>query len=238
MGATLIPEYYTEKLNLFVAEAPIVDLKHSESTLLHLVADFESEIGFWVKLFGIYNIIPPLWLEEEAATKFCHWFSFICKELIGIFADMDPHVDNLDRGEVYLSNFPSGSGYMTFLHYAQIMNSGNFARYDYGNKKNKDHYGKKGDPPLYDLSAMKVPTALIAGSLDKLGDPRDVEWLYDTIKDTAPVVFYHEYYLGHASFAIAKDMSWFEVDVVYLLNQYATNDFATTSVDDSAELLQ
>mmetsp|Transcript_34159 Transcript_34159/g.24676 ORF Transcript_34159/g.24676 Transcript_34159/m.24676 type:complete len:119 (+) Transcript_34159:939-1295(+) len=118
------------------------------------------------------------------------------------------------------------------------MNSGNFARYDYGNRKNKDHYGKKGDPPLYDLSAIKVPTALIAGSLDKLGDPRDVEWLNDTIKDTAPVVFYHEYYLGHASFAIAKDMSWFEVDVVYLLNQYATNDFDSTTVDDSVELLQ
>lgn len=66
--------------------------------------------------------------------------------------------------------------------------------------------------------------------LDKLGDERDVDWLYDTIKDTAPVVFYHQYYLGHASFAIAKDMSWFEVDVVYLLKEYATNDAATETI--------
>jgi len=193
-------------------------LKHSESTLLHLIADFESELGTMAKLFHVYNIIPPLWLEEEAAATFCGIFGFICREIIGIFADMDPRVDNLDRGKVYLSDFPSGSGYRNFIHYAQIMNSGRFARYDYGNRKNKDHYGQKGDPPLYDLNAIKVPTALIGGQLDKLGDVQDVDWLYDTIKDTAPVVFYHQYYLGHASFAIAKDMSWFEVDVVYLLN--------------------
>jgi hypothetical protein len=34
------------------------------------------------------------------------------------------------------------------------------------------------------------------------------------------VIFFHSYYLGHMSFAIAKDMSWFTVDVMALLNHY------------------
>ena len=38
------------------------------------------------------------------------------------------------------------------------------------------------------------------------------------MKDT--VIFYHQYYLGHMSFAIAKDMSWFTVDVMAIVNHY------------------
>ena len=34
------------------------------------------------------------------------------------------------------------------------------------------------------------------------------------------VIFNHQYYLGHMSFAIAKDMSWFEVDLMAILNHY------------------
>jgi len=39
------------------------------------------------------------------------------------------------------------------------------------------------------------------------------------------VIFYNTYYLGHMSFAIGKDMSWFSVDAMHILGQYATNDF-------------
>ena len=51
-----------------------------------------------------------------------------------------------------------------------------------------------------------------------MADPKDVEWTYNQMKDT--VFFYHQYYLGHMSFAIAKDMSWFDVDVMAIVNHY------------------
>ena len=59
---------------------------------------------------------------------------------------------------------------------------------------------------------------MLGGQLDKLADPKDVAWTHDQMKST--VIFYHQYYLGHMSFAIAKDMSWFDVDVMAIINHY------------------
>ena len=59
---------------------------------------------------------------------------------------------------------------------------------------------------------------MLGGEKDLLADPKDVEWTYQQLKDIT--VFYHQYYLGHMSFAIAKDMSWFDVDVMAILNHY------------------
>ena len=50
-----------------------------------------------------------------------------------------------------------------------------------------------------------------------MADPTDVLW---TLSQLKTVIFSHEYYLGHMSFAIAKDMSWFDVDVMAILNHY------------------
>jgi hypothetical protein len=41
------------------------------------------------------------------------------------------------------------------------------------------------------------------------------------------IVFHKEYPLGHGSFSLAKDMSWFSGDVVDLINKYKTNVFDT-----------
>jgi hypothetical protein len=71
---------------------------------------------------------------------------------------------------------------------------------------------------------------LFGGSLDELGDPTDVEWLNSILAPQNSVIYYHTYYLGHMSFAIAKDMSWFSVDAVYLLNKYATNTASAKNI--------
>ena len=56
-----------------------------------------------------------------------------------------------------------------------------------------------------------------------MGDLTDIEILSRQITDT--VVFEKTYTLGHGSFMIAKDMSWFSGDIVNLIKQYATNEF-------------
>jgi hypothetical protein len=82
-------------------------------------------------------------------------------------------------------------------------------------KKNIKHYGQP-TPPKYDLSLLDFPIAIFGGKKDLMADPKDVEWTYNQLKKS--VIFYHQYYLGHMSFAIAKDMSWFSVDVISILN--------------------
>jgi len=65
---------------------------------------------------------------------------------------------------------------------------------------------------------LKFPLAVFSGSKDLLADPKDVAWTVAQMKDT--IIFDHEYYLGHMSFAIAKDMSFFTVDTMAILNHY------------------
>jgi len=64
-----------------------------------------------------------------------------------------------------------------------------------------------------------VPIALFGGLEDELGDPTDVEWLRNRLGDN--VVFYKQYpFLGHMTFAIGIDMSFFQVDAMALIKQY------------------
>jgi len=50
-----------------------------------------------------------------------------------------------------------------------------------------------------------------------LADPKDVKWTAGQLKKN--LVFNHEYYMGHMTFAIGKEMSFFTVDVMHILNK-------------------
>jgi len=54
----------------------------------------------------------------------------------------------------------------------------------------------------------------------------DNEWLVTQLQEDV-VVHNKVYPLGHLSFALAKDMSYFTDDVMDLVNQYATNSFSS-----------
>lgn len=82
---------------------------------------------------------------------------------------------------------------------------------------NNAKYGQP-TPPDYDLGLLNFPLAVMSGSKDLLADPKDVAWTVAQMKDT--LIFNHEYYLGHMSFAVAKNMSFFTVDTMAILNHY------------------
>lgn len=59
---------------------------------------------------------------------------------------------------------------------------------------------------------------MYVGTYDKLVVPEDAEWLRDQLGDT--VVHYAEYPLGHGTFVIGKDMTWFTQDAMKIISQY------------------
>jgi len=75
-------------------------------------------------------------------------------------------------------------------------------------------------PPLIDISKLegKVPIAMFVGLGDELADTTDNEYARDLMGNA--VVFYHEYNLGHMSFLVAKDMSFFTVDAMTIIKKY------------------
>ena len=80
-----------------------------------------------------------------------------------------------------------------------------------------DHYGQK-TAPDYDLSLIQTPLAFFSGYYDQLSVPDDVKWTAAHVNHT--LVFEHQYPLGHGSFVVAKDMSYFQVDAMAVINSY------------------
>ncbi|XP_072399740.1 lipase 3-like isoform X2 [Diabrotica undecimpunctata] len=70
------------------------------------------------------------------------------------------------------------------LHYAQLILSGNFQKYDYGPKVNKEKYNIS-SPPLYNIQNIKYPVALFSGKTDKLVTPEDVKLLAKILPNVA-----------------------------------------------------
>ena len=103
----------------------------------------------------------------------------ICEKQNEGFFDFVGEIDEVTRIADKAAHGPAGSGWRCLVHYGQIIAAKQFQRYDYGSKsENKKHYGQE-TPPLYDLSKIEVPMALATGTVDKLADKQDIQWLLD-----------------------------------------------------------
>ena len=189
------------------------------------------------KRIGCTNLMPFGGMSGHVSELFCDAFRSLCDDLMAMFADADPTIDQ--RWDVFMSNSPAGSGYRNILHYSQLANltdeQYNFQRYDHlEDGENQRRYGQPTPPPL-DLSNIKFPVALMSGSEDLLADPTDVKFAIKELNHT--LVFDKEYYLGHGSFAIAKNMSYFTVDAMTLINiRNGKSDMTCDSEFDSTNV--
>lgn len=225
VGAALDPDYYEAKFDLMVALAPIARLTHHQSIPFALLApQWKVLQDIIVHELGIYDWIHPYTWESMVLESVCgtlpvvqHW----CELLLELISDSNVEVDDFDRMETYLTHVPGGAPYKSIVHYAQIIDSGKFQRFDCGTEAaNKAKYGSS-TPPEYPLDQIptSIPIAMFAGRLDLLGNPTDVHWLKRQLGDR--VVFFKEYELGHLSFSVAKDMSYWTRDAMKLLKEYA-----------------
>ena len=107
---------------------------------------------------------------------------------------------------VYLDNIPAGSSTRPFVHYAQLhLRDREFRKYDYGSQEgNMAHYGQP-EPPLYDLSKVKVPTALFLGDKDDLATVADGQHLGKVLPCVSLVHVVDFEGFTHLDFSIAID---------------------------------
>ena len=77
----------------------------------------------------------------------------------------DESIHNLDRLAVENMHTPVGAGYRNDIHYAQIIKSKRFQRFDFGKEINLQKYGNE-FPPEYDLSKINVKMAIATGDVD------------------------------------------------------------------------
>jgi hypothetical protein len=75
-----MPDYYAEKLNLFVALAPIGITHNMDNPRLQKYAPDWRLIQIAAEKAGAYNIIGVNWWEEESLMVFCSIFEGFCEE--------------------------------------------------------------------------------------------------------------------------------------------------------------
>jgi hypothetical protein len=174
-------------VNLFVALAPVAATCNLGPKVLSVAAEHIKEIELTVvDGLHIYNVIPPIPTGIEVAEVICQlpYVREICIEI----GKVGPNgVDDAHAVEVVASNVPAGAGWKNWAYYGQMLHDKKgFRLYDYGHKQNEKIYGQE-EPLTVPLQHYNVPTALLSGSMDVLGDPTDVAWLSEQIDSS--VVF-------------------------------------------------
>jgi hypothetical protein len=96
-GATLKPDYYSSKVNLFVALAPIAYLSHTTCQPFQTLSQRWWLVEKVVERMGAYDLMSPTWFEDQAVVEFCHIFGGICDGVLKAFMDTNTEVDNLTR---------------------------------------------------------------------------------------------------------------------------------------------
>uniref|UniRef100_A0AC34R737 Lipase n=1 Tax=Panagrolaimus sp. JU765 TaxID=591449 RepID=A0AC34R737_9BILA len=167
---------FAEKISAFFALAPVTTVAHIRGLMAFIGARFGSKMGKIIEIFGAYDFLPSGFFEKLFAYVICgeKWFKNpLCSNLLFQIAGPDSKDINMTRVMIYMDHTPAGSSTKNVVHWAQMVASGKFCKYDYGTK-NQEFYGQP-TAPEYNISKLRIPTYLYYSADDWLADPLDVE---------------------------------------------------------------
>lgn len=174
------PEY-NEKIELFAAMGPVTTVTHMRSPIRYL-APFVENAGAVFALFGEYDFLPSNGLMKLIAGTLCLFEESrsLCENVIFFICGPEGPQLNKTRLPVLVSHTPAGTSVRNMVHYAQLVMSERFQKFDFGKARNQVRYGQD-TPPAYNLSRVSAPVALYWSRGDWLADPKDVSQLRDRL---------------------------------------------------------
>jgi pimeloyl-ACP methyl ester carboxylesterase len=203
-GMSLTARPYADKINLFVALAPVAYVGHSTSLLLRLLADFD--VANWIDDFGILSFLEDDWLVHLVADA-CPDIGDLCEDILGAvlgYGNMSNFA--LDLYPSITQYTPGGTSTSNLIHWAQEVDSNNFQMHDFGPTINIEFYHQL-TPPMYNLSAYPatLPTVLVSGGVDALADPTDVARLVAELPAAAVIEHINVPNYAHMDFCWGLD---------------------------------
>ena len=139
-------EFWKERLNLWVALAPVTKLDHCKSLLMQELSKFESLVESTLNFLHVYDLLGG---PASAGTKIaCGTFPWICQFGEGFLITQNPTLDDPERFQVYMGHFPAGASTQSLMHYAQMLKSKTWKLYDWGKKTNNEKYGQDTPPEV------------------------------------------------------------------------------------------
>jgi len=172
-----------EKIDIMFALGPVAHVNHMLTPVRYLTP-FAAATKLTLDLAGVYELFPSTIIKDHNSSIYSSLLSNE-NDLTGdsnktsctsnwpwALGVLHPY----DSEDLICSHSPSGTSSTNVLHFAQCVNHGTFARFDYGKIENLKHY-RQTTPPSYDLSKVRAPVILMWGQRDWLADPVDVAWL-------------------------------------------------------------
>jgi pimeloyl-ACP methyl ester carboxylesterase len=175
---------FAKKIKKFYALAPMATMSHVKGPL-RWVAPFTGALKRVFELVGMDEFQPNAWLMEQTAKYFCANVvtKLVCKSSLFLIGGPDSHQLNATRLPVYLSHSPGGTSTRNIVHIGQLINSGKFQAFDFGDKKKNQERYQQDTPTVYDVSTMETPVVIFAGGADWLADPTDVQNLTPQLRN-------------------------------------------------------
>jgi pimeloyl-ACP methyl ester carboxylesterase len=209
-------QYIKKNIKLFIALGPVAKLEFLDSILINYLCNFIYADQICLKL-GFNEFFSFNENLNKAGSWVLPKFPKITNLIMDLISDKDSYIaNNQKKMSVYVSRLPSGCSLKAILHLSQLYRSKKFCAYDEGPELNKKIYGNE-YPKEYNLNFInEFPIVIINGKLDRLSNPKDVEWL---LKELGENVIYKRIYedMGHSSFMMANDVKWFD-DIINIMN--------------------
>ncbi|XP_006880458.1 PREDICTED: lipase member K [Elephantulus edwardii] len=210
------------RIKIFFAFAPVATVKYTENPMRKYTNLSRKAVKI---LFGDKMFHPTTNFDHLIATKVCNrkFFHRICSNVLFSLSGYDANNLNMSRLDVYMMQGLAGTSVQNMLHWAQAVQSGKLQAFDWGSPNQNMIHFNQDTPPLYNVTKMKIPTAVWNGGHDVMADIKDVENLLPKISN---LIFYKQIpHYNHVDFYLGQDAPQ-EVyqDLFHLMEQYLQNE--------------
>jgi predicted esterase len=209
-------DYFKDILAVSIFLAPVSKIENADSAFLQLLFNNLDEDNSKGEIF------PDNHFMSTINNKFAKYYPILNHAVIELVSDEISLINCPERLKIYLAHYPSGTSMKSLKHFKQISEAKIFQAYDYLDPNdNEMRYGTK-TPKTYNLANIEGLNFIICGGkMDKLVNIDDVKWLYEQLRDKNNISFYQFEYMGHLSFLLSNDITWFNfvlIDLYKYLN--------------------
>lgn len=211
---------YNNKIKLFMGLGPVATVGYINSPIRFLVP-FASDLEFLFSLLGTGEFLPNGAVLKFFSKVLCDTqLKFICENIIFLLCGTDVSQMNKTRLHVYTAHSPAGTSTQNIVHFAQMVKSKTFQKFDYGKKYNLIYYNQT-TPPQYRVENITAPVALFWSRNDLLADPADVGLLEMKLKNLVESYLVKFPLLNHLDFIYGVNVVGILYDELFrLMNKF------------------
>lgn len=132
-------DFWVDRINLFVALAPVVNLGNTDSSFIQFIARIDGFLSFFAKMGSGTGELFRKGTKIRDNGGWCKFIPF-CKKIAGFLDAIGNPYDNDKISEISFGHYPNGASLQQILHFGQTVKSGKFRLYDHGVRGNMEHY--------------------------------------------------------------------------------------------------